>query len=611
MAPRTVDSGWVGVWSAPADAAVGPPAGTNDFADRTLRTVVRPSVTGTSMRIRLSNEPVARSVGIRAVSVAAQSGDGMATVGAPVKLKFNGADSWSIQAGGEVYSDPIPMPDITGGSGNYLVSIHLANAVDSVPVHSGTSARTFLATGDKTADTTGATFTTSLTGSYFLSRVDVQTDDAAKGTIVVLGDHLSATAAPGSPTWVDNLPAKLRQVDTVLPGGLVNASRNGVPDTARWKLNDGSGTTARDSAGTAHATTAGGVTWSTEQNGSVNLSNGHLATHGPVLDTRRNYSVSTWVKFKTQPTRNMTFISQAGNTAGSFYLQYSAGAKTWAFISPATDTTSPASFPAAMGADAPAINQWIHLAGTYNASTGSMLLYVNGKLVGSGINTTPWTGTGPLVIGSAKNLTGNPYDLVDGSMADVRVHQRTLSLQDVEATYAEPRPGTYGPYVNTGAVTAASAVAALESSAKTTPNLRTVLMAVGGADILAGALAATVQQNMSNALKASSPAGVKRTLRPDGSPVHVILTTVPPLGLDANDPREVQRRQLNNLILNNFTDFGSDDVVDFDAAVRSGADQSKIDGQYLTNGVLNDRYHDRIAQIMAEACADFPPRAEL
>ncbi|MCR3747261.1 hypothetical protein [Lentzea californiensis] len=186
-----------------------------------------------------------------------------------------------------------------------------------------------------------------------------------------------------------------------------------------------------------------------------------------------------------------------------------------------------------------------------------------------------------------------------------------MSLQDVEATYAEPRPGDYGPYISTGAMTAANAVAAMETSAKTAPNLRTVLMAVGGADILAGKSAATVQQDLSNALKASSPTGVKRTVRPDGSPVHVILTTVPPLGLDANDPREAQRRQLNNLIVNNFTDFGSDDLVDFDSAVRSGADQSKIDGQYLTNGVLNDRYHDRIAQIMADACADFPPRAEL
>ena len=136
-------------------------------------------------------------------------------------------------------------------------------------------------------------------------------------------------------------------------------------------------------------------------------------------------------------------------------------------------------------------------------------------------------------------------------------------------------------------------------------------MQLGQRVILANKSAATVQQDLSNALKASSPTGVKRTLRPDGSPVHVILTTVPPLGLDANDPRETQRRQLNNLILNNFTDFGSDDVVDVDAAVRSSADQSKIDGQYLTNGVLNDRYHDRIAQIVADACADFPPRAEL
>ncbi|HEX8869096.1 MAG TPA: hypothetical protein VF821_25780, partial [Lentzea sp.] len=89
------------------------------------------------------------------------------------------------------------------------------------------------------------------------------------------------------------------------------------------------------------------------------------------------------------------------------------------------------------------------------------------------------------------------------------------------------------------------------------------------------------------------------------------MTTVPPLNLDPSDPREQQRRELNNKILASWADFGADDVVDFDAAVRSSSDASKIDTQYLTNGTINAKYHDRLATTMAEACADFPPRAEL
>jgi hypothetical protein len=61
----------------------------------------------------------------------------------------------------------------------------------------------------------------------------------------------------------------------------------------------------------------------------------------------------------------------------------------------------------------------------------------------------------------------------------------------------------------------------------------------------------------------------------------------------------------------NYADFGADDVVDFDAAVRSPGDSSKLNATYLTNGMLNDTYHDKIAQTMAEACADVPPRIEL
>lgn len=136
-------------------------------------------------------------------------------------------------------------------------------------------------------------------------------------------------------------------------------------------------------------------------------------------------------------------------------------------------------------------------------------------------------------------------------------------------------------------------------------------VAAGANTILRGGRADEAKGGLSDLIKASSPTGLKRQFRPDGTPVHVIVTTVPSLGLEANDPREVHRKKLNSDLMANFAEYGADYVVDFDAAVRSAADPSKIAPEYLTAGVPNDAYHNRIAQFLADAVNDFPPRAKL
>lgn len=108
MAPRPVDAGWVGTWAAPADGAVVPPDG-HWFADRTLRTVLKPTVRGTQVRVKFSNVGNDSPVQIGAASVAAQSGTEAATAGTPAALKFSGNAAVTLAAGADVYSDPIAI----------------------------------------------------------------------------------------------------------------------------------------------------------------------------------------------------------------------------------------------------------------------------------------------------------------------------------------------------------------------------------------------------------------------------------------------------------------------------------------------------------------------
>ncbi|MEU4807186.1 LamG-like jellyroll fold domain-containing protein [Actinosynnema sp. NPDC023587] len=604
IAPRPIDTGWIGSWAAPADAATVPPDG-HGFGNKTLRTVLHPTVTGGQARVKLSNALNNAPVTIGAAAIAAQSGTDSATT-TGTALNFAGSASVTLPAGGEVFSDPVTFP--SGGNGNLVVSLHLPNAIALTPVHGNATAPTFLASGNTVTNTDGTPFTTTLNDSYFVTGVDVSTPDTSHGTVVVLGDHLTATAPPGSTqrdTWVDQLPGKLAGVGATLPGGLVNASRAGIPDAARWRLDDNTGTTAHDTIGSNHATLHGGTSWSTDHNGSVTLNGttAYLGTAGKVIDTSKSFSVSTWLK--TNSAGWQTAITQEGSQYNAFHLGYDGDQRRWAFsVLPEDSATTPVR--RAYSDNEPASGTWYHLTATYDRTTGTMRLYVNGSLEDTVTDATAFPSNGPLTIGRGKHA-GTYMHNFSGSVADVRVHQRTLSPADVQHTYRTTGVGTH-----IGALTAANATNELHRTALAAPNVRTVIVAAGATDILNGATDTEVHTSLTRLIKEDNPGALKRHARSNGDVIHVILTTIPPLGLAADDPREIHRRNLNHALLAaNPHDLGADYVVDYDAAVRDSTNLNNLAPQYLTNGAPNAAYHSQIAQYLADAVNDFPPRAEL
>ncbi|KAA2249537.1 SGNH hydrolase [Solihabitans fulvus] len=614
MAARPVSAGWLGTWAAPADATTIPPGGSG-FANQTLRMVVHPTVTGTTTRIRLSNTGASAPVTIDAATMSAQSGTGAATTGAPAALSFCaaagqtlgcGARTVTIPVGGEIYSDPIAYPTITGASGNLTVSLHLPAAVTQAPTHGLTNTTNYLATGNTTTNADGSPYTTSVTSSYYLTGVDVSTTDSSAGTVAVLGDQTSTGRASNGtfPTWVDDLPAKL---GSSLPGSIVNTSLAGIQPTGAWKLNDGTGTTATDTSGSHNGTLTDGATWSNDHNGSATFygTHGIITTTGTTLNTTQSYSIAAWVKL-TSTNNFYTAVGQGGATMGAFYLQYSAEMKAWAFVSPNSDSpTAPQS--SAHATSPPALNTWTHLIGAFDAATGTMSLYVNGQLAGTATNPTPWNAAAPLSIGGVQGTNGGTSNFFNGSVSGVRAYQRALTATDATLIYTAPSVGT-PPGI--GAATTANAGATLNNTALDEPNLRTVVVALGTNDILAGTDAATIERNLTALMNASSPAGMKRYFRSDGSALHLVIATIAPLGLDGSDQREKNRQQLNTDILAHYNAYGADDVVDFSTAVQSSTDNTKTDPSFLTSGIPNAAYHDKLAQTLSDATG-FPATVQL
>lgn len=456
IAPHPVDAPpagggrWLGAWSAPVDAAALPPGGT--LVGHTVRTIVHPTMTGSSLRIRLSAVDAMGPVTVDAATVAAQSGTtgtGTAAIASPTPVTFAGSASVTVPSGGEIDSDPIAFPATTGGSGDLLVSLHVTAAPAQVPVHGTTTNATYLSGANDTANTDGTPFGPAVPGDYVLTGVDVASS-ASGGTIAVLGDQTSVGGASGGScgggsayacTWVDDLAAA---GGTQIPGSIVNVSRAGTPPQDEWRLDDGTGTAAADPIGGHPATVSGGVTWSTSpagnaDDGSVMLNGmGSLATSGPVLDTANSFSVSAWVDPTSLGSAFQTFVVQQATTSSGFFLEYDPGTKDWSFSRAETDGTSPVVDKAESSSPAQA-NTWTLLTGTFDAGTGAMNLYVNGGWSGSAVDNAVLRSTGPLAIGHGF-AGGAANDFVTGGVADVQVYQRVLSVIDAHDLWETQGP---------------------------------------------------------------------------------------------------------------------------------------------------------------------------
>ncbi|TMR96585.1 LamG-like jellyroll fold domain-containing protein [Nonomuraea basaltis] len=599
IAPRPVAAGWIGAWAAPADAAKPTPGGVG-FADQTLRTVLKPKVTGGSVRVRVANPHANIPVTIAAASLGAQTGTGPGLVRAPVALAFGGKATITLPAGGEVLSDPVAYP--AGGTGNLTVSLHLPNAVKYSPAHhaaNNLSEPTLLANGNATTDTTGTPFTILLDGPRYLAGVLVSTSDNAHGTVAVLGDQLTAAAPLGAneATWVDHLPGELADGGMPLPGGLVNAAQEGVLPAGLWRLDDGSGTTARDTTGSNPLTLNGGATWSPERGGSVAFDGTGTATAPrPPFVTDYSYAVSVWVKV-TNGAAEQTVIDAEGNRNFGFNVRYTGGATPrWAFHLPTEDTLG-GPFVSAMSTVRAELNVWTHLVVSYNAPGKYASLWVNGVHQSSVALAWAVGATKRFVIG--RDLRG--------LVSDVRAYQTAASNFDVTTTLY----GVPGASLGFGAPTAYQAYQSLDRTVQVQPNLRTVIVSLGANDVLAGMETTTIKQSLTRLMHTSSPTSPRHTRRPDGNLVRVVVTTIPALGLPADDPREQRRQEINADLMANYTNYGANDVVDIAAAVADPGSPHQVRPGYLTGGKRNPEYHRAVAQTIADAVTAFPPRVLL
>jgi hypothetical protein len=229
-------------------------------------------------------------------------------------------------------------------------------------------------------------------------------------------------------------PAPVRAINKkVIKAGAGAGKDATFPGRGDWSLNEGKGTTARDSsAGRSNLALKGDTKWVPGVTGSALAFDGDgdsAETAGPVVDTTRDYSIATWVTLDKLPGNYATAVSQDGRKAESpFYLQYGQGA--FAFSTPGGNR--------ARFAVTPELNRWYQLVGVRDHASGEVRLFVDGKRAGSAPAGPDVVSTGPLAVGRAK-YAGAKVDYWSGSADLVHAYNRALTDQEVAALYAAER----------------------------------------------------------------------------------------------------------------------------------------------------------------------------
>ncbi|MEN3534278.1 GDSL-type esterase/lipase family protein [Microbispora sp. ZYX-F-249] len=213
----------VGAWTTSTDRLAAALGG------QTVRMVVRASVGGSGMRVRLSNLFGAAPVTFANVHVGVQAYGAEILTGTNRPVTFRRRASVKVAPGQAVWSDPIPGR-IAGGSA-VVVSLHLPGTVNGVTGHERAYSTTYLSDpGDHAAEESGEGFTYTSTQWYFLDRLAVEAGAATIGSVVAFGDSITdgaGQAVDANRRWTDYLRQRLAHEAPARRMGVLNAGISG------------------------------------------------------------------------------------------------------------------------------------------------------------------------------------------------------------------------------------------------------------------------------------------------------------------------------------------------------------------------------------------------
>jgi lysophospholipase L1-like esterase len=197
---------WVGTWSASPQAASRPV----ELNGQTFRQIVRVSIGGTRVRVRLSNAYGAGSLHVGAARVGLRSSGASIVTGSDRVLTFNGSESTTIPAGALAVSDPVSLkvPD----RGDLAVSIYVPGNELAATEHLLGLQTTYISPEGDFSGAESLPTAATTQSFYFLTGVEVIASTKSRA-IVTLGDSITDglhSTADANKRWPNRLAERLR-----------------------------------------------------------------------------------------------------------------------------------------------------------------------------------------------------------------------------------------------------------------------------------------------------------------------------------------------------------------------------------------------------------------
>lgn len=220
---------WVGSWASAQqipDERYALPA--EELTDTTLRQIVRLTLGGKSVRVRLSNAFGTVPLHVRSAHIARSLDPttGTNVPGTDRTLMFSGRSDVVIPAGAEYLSDPVAgdLPAFC----DLCISLHLGTLPSPQTGHPGARQISFIGRGDQTSAPEFTSFK-QITQWYFLAAVEVLAP-AGCAVVATLGDSMTdgrGSTTNGNNRWPDNLARRLQANPKTRHVGVVNAGSGG------------------------------------------------------------------------------------------------------------------------------------------------------------------------------------------------------------------------------------------------------------------------------------------------------------------------------------------------------------------------------------------------
>jgi lysophospholipase L1-like esterase len=221
---------FVGTWAAsPMVASTSGPS-VAGLSNQTERAMVRTSIGGNQLRVRISNAFGAAPVTFEEVDVAVRAAGASVVAGTSRRLRFDARSSATVPTGREIVSDPLRFTVKPGQ--DLAISLFAKGSTGPATFHAlatSTSYESAPGSGDHAADRGGAAFTSTIGSWLFVDGVDV-TPPSDPGAIVTFGDSITdgfQSTIDANRRWPDFLARRLQALPAGQRKGVLNQGITG------------------------------------------------------------------------------------------------------------------------------------------------------------------------------------------------------------------------------------------------------------------------------------------------------------------------------------------------------------------------------------------------